>query len=127
MPRHPPNALTSRLKTRTTNDNTVSFNTRLPSIARLSNDFFCFHRIGAYGEKYYPRFPMPISTVIVQKNPFTMSKTDDRPNAEGQVSPAQQPEKLGCDGKLVAYILEDMVCVESTGEMVEPIGIEPMT
>ena len=27
---------------------------------------------------------MPISTVIIQKNPFTMSKTDDRPNAEGQ-------------------------------------------
>jgi hypothetical protein len=38
------------LKTRTTNDNTdVS-----SMIIRSSNDFFCFHCTGAYGEKYYP-------------------------------------------------------------------------
>ena len=40
---------------------------------------------------------------------------------------ARYRRRIKCDGKLVAYILEDMVCIESRGEMVEPIGIEPMT
>ena len=115
MPRHPPNALTSRLKTRTTNDNTdVS-----PTALRLSNDFFCFHCIGAYGEKYYPRYPMPISTASFKKNPFTMSKTNRWPNAK---RPGYRRRNM-CDGKLVTYILEGSV----RKRVVEPIGIEPMT
>ena len=59
-----------------------------------------------------------ISTVIVQKNPFTMSKTDDR-----QMPKARYRRRNMCDGKLVAYILE----VEISERVVEPIGIEPMT
>ena len=115
MPRHPPNALTSRLKTRTTNDNTDV----LSLIERLSNDFFCFHCIGAYGEKYYPRCPMPISTASFKKNPFTMSKTNRWPNAVR----SGYRRRTMCDGKLVAYILED----KWRERVVEPIGIEPMT
>ena len=61
-----------------------------------------------------------ISTVIVQKNLFTMSKTDQRPDAEK----SGYYRRNWCDGKLVAYILEGQMM---RGEVVEPIGIEPMT
>ena len=66
------------------------------------------------------------------KNSFTMSKTDRRPNAKR----SGYRRRNGCDGKLVAYILEDefyrfddptMADVSNLIEMVEPIGIEPMT
>ena len=111
MPRHPPNALTSRLKTRTTNDNTVSFNTRLSLIARLSNDFFCIHGIGAYGEKYYPRCPIPFPRYRSKKTHSQCQRL-----TIGQTPKARYRRRTMCDGKLVAYILEDMVCIKSRGE-----------
>ena len=73
---------------------------------------------------------MPISTASFKKNPFTMSKTNLRPYAERS---GYRRRNL-CDGKLVAYILEDNEIFTSARcrseqwkEMVEPIGIEPMT
>ena len=82
--------------------------------------FFCFHRIEAYGEKYYPRCPIPFPRLSFKKNPFTMSKTDQRPYAEK----SGYYRRNWCDGNLVAYILEGQMI---GGELVEPIGIEPMT
>ena len=115
MPRHPPNALTSRLKTRTTNDNTnVS-----PTALRLSNDFFCIHLHWRLRGEVLPALSNANFHGIVQKNPFTMSKTNRRPNAER----SGYRRRNMCDGKLVAYILEK----KNYERVVEPIGIEPMT
>jgi hypothetical protein len=89
------------LKTRTTNDNTdVS-----PKVIRHPNDFFCFHRIGAHGEKYYPQLANANFHGIVLKNPFTMSKT----NQLARCQKVRYRRRISYDGKLVAYILEDDV------------------
>ena len=81
MPRHPPNALTSRLKTRTTNDTTVK-TTALALTMQASNDF-CFWRhhtpkeeegVGARYRSHRLVCPTRPTHGIVQKNPFTMSK-----------------------------------------------------
>ena len=58
-----------------------------------------------------------------------MSKTDRWPNANRSGYRRIPSDKLTKGGKLVAYILEDMVCAKAqyAWRVVEPIGIEPMT
>jgi hypothetical protein len=80
MPRHPPNALTSRLKTRTTNDNTDAVDGHT-----VIKRFFLFPcALVLSGRSITRSSPMPFPRHR-SKNPFTMSKTDDRPNAERQI------------------------------------------
>ena len=111
MPRHPPNALTSRLKIRTTNDITVSGCTVIKRntvcIARPKAERRCCG--GRWG------IESPSNRLfhgIVQKNPFTMSR-----NCQCSRSARQ----TGC------FILEYVASNALRRCLVEPIGIEPMT
>jgi hypothetical protein len=57
----------------------------LSTAIRSSNDFICFHAHWYCRGEVLPAAVQCHFHGIVQKNPFTMSKTDDRPNAESQV------------------------------------------
>jgi hypothetical protein len=101
MPRHPPNALTSRLKTRTTNDNTVSFNTRLPLIARHQTISSVSTALALTGRSI-TRATNAISTASFKKTHSQCQRL-----TIGQTPKARDHRRNMCDGKLVAYILEE--------------------
>jgi hypothetical protein len=67
MPRHPPNALTSRLKTRTTNDSIAA-----PAV-QLSNDILVSMVSALLPRSIREWSPIPFPRHR-SKNPFTMSK-----------------------------------------------------
>jgi hypothetical protein len=108
MPRHPPNALTSRLKTRTTNDSTARGQYNRGQYGLQTKSIVSCGSGRPKAERQ-----TPYSTVSFKKNPFTMSK-----RTASQMLAAPYRHGLQNHGKPVA---------SSWYEVVEPIGIEPMT
>ena len=64
---------------------------------------------------------------IVQKKPIHNVKDGSSAKCQSVRLSPRSIRQADKGGKLVAYILEDMVCVKRRRGMVEPIGIEPMT
>ena len=98
MPRHPPNALTSRLKTRTTNDNTDVSSQHVAAIKR----FLLFPSYRRYSrEVLRSALPIPFPRHRSKKTHSQCQRL-----TIGQMPKARYRRRNVCDGKLVAYILE---------------------
>ena len=116
MPRHPPNALTSRLKIHTTNDSTARLK------CSLSKQCFYHHQLAARSRAAPKNCTTP-GYGIDFKKPIHNVKDGRRHVCRRPISPIPEGS-----GKLVASSWKHALAQGAADEiMVEPIGIEPMT
>ncbi len=142
MPRHPPNALTSRLRTRTTNIKPDTISTKTKALARELKDQKQYRQSGIFTQhnQYLKHTPPPSSSRKLRKKmrPASISRTHSQCQRRRIHAPTGQAGsgsfisgnmcragalRLSAFGNFVLAMPPAWL----RSKLVEPIGIEPMT